>query len=109
MQAMQYGHPGVQTGQPSIPTGFNAASFASALGNATGQPMGGDNRPKSSAFDLLGVHDLFHQVEIPLGSWGLAASLQTLPLLALCISLERRNQFRRGMEMRNHCARGSKF
>ena len=54
MQAMQYGHPGVQTGQPSIPTGFNAASFASALGNATGQPMGGDNRPKSSAFDLLG-------------------------------------------------------
>lgn len=44
MQAMQCGHPGVQTGQPSFPTGFNAASFASALGNATGQPMGGDNR-----------------------------------------------------------------
>ena len=53
-QATQFGHPGVQTGQPSYPSGFNAASFASALGSASGQTAMGDNRPKSSAFDLLG-------------------------------------------------------
>ena len=53
-QATQFGHPGVQTGQPSYPSGFNAASFASALGSASGQTAMGDNRPKSSAFELLG-------------------------------------------------------